>query len=97
MNTPDIRPNHANWQQFCKEDPLSVEEAAAWHKMIDSFPNEDLLTFIVEATRDEEAAWRKVELCGMRDYSNLVKKRDANLRYERAELQAWKRWQAGER
>lgn len=97
MNTSDIRPNRENWKDFCKEDPLSIEEIAAWREMVDSLPNEDLLTFIMDATKDEEAAYRQAELCKIRDWSNLVQEHDTGLRYQRAELTAWARWQAGER
>lgn len=96
MSTPDIRPTRETWKDFCKEPPLSIEEAADWRELAEAFPNEALLTFIVDATKDEEAAWREVELCMTRDYLNLVKKHDAYLRYERAELAAWARWQERE-
>lgn len=96
MSTPDTGSIRGNWRRFCKEDPLTVEEAIAWREMADAFPNEDLLDFIVNATKDEEAAFREVELCGTRDYPNLVKRHDASRRYERAELAAWARWQEQE-
>lgn len=97
MTTRDNGPTRETWKDFCQEDPLTAEEAAAWREMADTFPNEDLLDFVVAATKDEEAMWRAVEQCGTRDWSGLVRRADASRRYERVELAAWKRWQAGER
>ena len=99
MSTPNARPTRENWQQFCQEDPLTADEAAAWCEMADTVKlhrTPGRLEFIIAATREEEAAYRKARKIATNDWANLARKVDTSRRYKRAELAAWARWQEQE-
>jgi len=85
-----------DWEQFCREPQLTREETTAYHEMeaaCHADSTNELRNFIITATVIEAAA-HDGTLIGMTDnWADLVQEVDANRRYKRAELAAWRQWQ----
>ena len=95
----NIRPTRETWKQFCVELQLTGEEATAYHAMkaaIRADGTDELCNFIISATVAEAAAYDGAAVAVTDDWADLVQEVDANRRYKRAELAAWRRWQEQE-
>ena len=93
MTTPDIRPDHQNWRQFCQETELTDEENKAWREMVNASASDDtgelsefIYTAIVEMPT-MTASGQAEEWAGLAQWS------DAWRRKRRVALAAWARWQ----
>jgi len=91
----ETRPTRENWGQFCEEPELTPGEWAAWYRLAPvALVNDEVAKFIEAEAATEIAEDRQFGFPA--DWSDLAQSSDAFRRMRRAQIAAWRKWQAQE-
>jgi len=93
---PDFKPGHGTWTNFCREDELTRDEYKEWRAMAGVFLVDDAaFRYVRNVTSPLFEAAKKAEIARAQGgWSDLVNWADANHRLKRAEIAAYRKYQA---